>query len=293
MTVRVSGTLLTIIASLLWGTTLVATGVGLQYVNPYNLVFLRFSAASAVIIMLSALFNRKLDVRTQLGRNGIWVLGAIYALGFLFQYVGQNYSNTSDATLLSNLAPTLVPIAAYAISREHISNSRVAATAVASVGLVLVAYPNFHFGSGTLLGDLLLFGSSVCYALFIVLSKRMSAGSVESAFAVVISVTLFLAPAAFLIGGLNLGDLKIGILGWFSIVYLAVPCSVIAISLYLKGLSSITASQSGALLLLELVVGLVLASLVLGEALSLAAAGGAALISLAIILSSRNDKDRH
>lgn len=117
----------------------------------------------------------------------------------------------------------------------------------------------------------------------------MNAGSVESAFAVIISVTVLLAPVAFLFGGLNPLDLRIGMPGWLSIVYLAVPCSVIAISLYLEGLGSITASQSAALLLLELVVGLILASLVLGETLSLAAVTGAAAISLAIIFSSRSE----
>jgi len=282
-----AGVLLTITASLLWGTTFVATGIGLHYTNPYNLVFLRFSAASAAIVVLAVLFNGRLNVRMELGRGATWVLGAIYALGYLFQYVGQDFANTSDATLLSNLAPILVPLAAFAVLKENVSGAQMGAMGFGFLGLALVASPKLRMGSGHLVGDLMLFASSICYAFFIVLSKRLNADSVASAFAIVVSITAFLAPVAFLLGGLNPLELSIGAAGWASIVYLGLPCSVLALSLYLKGLNSITASQSANLLLIEILIGLVLASLVLGETLSFFAATGAASISVAIFLSSK------
>ena len=283
---RGSGVLLTAIASLLWGSTLVASAIGLRYTNPYNLVFLRFTAASAAIIIPTLLLNRKYDISHELGRATTWALAAIYASGFLLQYVGQDLANASDATLLSNLAPTLIPIAAFVLLKERLSNARLAASALGLLGLVLVASPKLRLSSSTLLGDLLLFGASLCYAFFIVLSKRLNASSISSAFAITICTAGFLAPVAVLLGGLNPFDVRMEPVGWASIVYLGVPCSVIAISLYLKGLNSITASQSGTLLLIELPVGLILAILVLGEPLGLFAAAGAAALSAAIILSS-------
>ena len=48
-----------------WGTVFVAIGVGLQYTNPYNLVFLRFAVTSCAIVlqglrrMQSEIFNSK------------------------------------------------------------------------------------------------------------------------------------------------------------------------------------------------------------------------------------------
>jgi len=281
-----SGVLLTVIASLLWGTTLVASAIGLRYTNPYNLVFLRFTAASTAIIIPVLLLNRKYNIRPELCRATTWTLGAIYALGFLFQYVGQDLANASDATLLSNLAPTLIPIAAFVVLKEHLSSARMAATALGLLGLVLVASPKLRLGSSTLLGDLFLFGASFCYAFFIVLGKRLNASSISSAFAITICTAGFLAPVAVLLGGLNPLDFRMGPVGWASILYLGVRCSVVAISLYLKGLDSITASQSGSLLLIELPVGLILAALVLGEPLGPFAVAGAAALSAAIILSS-------
>lgn len=286
VTLRSSGVLLTTIASLLWGTTLVATGIGLQHANPYNLLFLRFTTASTVVIILAFLLNRRFGIKQELCRSTTWVLSAIYASGFLLQYVGQDLANASDATLLSNLAPALVPIAAFVLLKEGFSNVRIAATILSLLGLALVSSPRLHLGSSSLVGDLLLFGASLCYAFFIVLSKRLNATSVGSAFAIMISTTAFLAPVAVFFGGLNPFGFQMDLAGWASIMYLGVPCSVLAISLYLKGLKQITASQSASLLLLQLPTGLILAASILGETLSLFAIAGAASVTAAIILSS-------
>lgn len=275
----------------------VASEVGLQYADPYSLVFLRFVAASAVVIPLALLFRKALNLGSELRSSSIWLLGAIYALGFLLQYLGQDLTNASHATLLSNLAPTLVPIAAFTMLKEAITKGQKAATALGLSGLFFIAAPKLSLGSGNTLGDLLLFGTSVSYTLFIILSKRLNGGSVGSSFAIVISVTVFLMPAAVLLGGLDPSILSIGPLGWASIIYMGVAGSVIAIALYLKGLSSITSSESATLLLLQVLTGLVLATLIFREFLSSSEIAGAASILAGVALASlttrlRRHRDR-
>lgn len=117
------------------------------------------------------------------------------------------------------------------------------------LGLVLVSSPKLAFASNSVVRDLLLFGASLCYAFFIVLSKRWKFTSVASAFAIMISTAAFLGPVAILIGRLDPFDFRMSLTGWASKTYLGVPWSVLAISLYLKGLNWITASHSASLLL--------------------------------------------
>ncbi len=280
------GLFLTITANLIWGTTFVATSAGLRYTNPYNLVFLRFATASLFIVTFAIVTRRLMLIAKEFRSISIWLLGGIYALGFVFQYMGQNLTNASDAALLANLAPTLVPLIAFMILKDSIGNAQKTATALGLVGLVLIAAPKLNLGSGTVIGDLLLFGTSACYAVFIVLSKRYDAVSSASAFAIMVSIGAFLAPVAILLGGLDHTNLNFGLIGWFSVLYLGVPGSVIAVALYLKGLGSITASQSGTLLLVQLLTGLFLAILILNEFPTSFEIAGAITVSVAVALST-------
>jgi len=262
---RGSGFWLTASASLLWGTVFVAADVGLHYTNAYILVFVRFLVASGVIGVLALLFNRRLGITQQLRRTPVWLLGMIDAAGFLLQYAGQSLTNASDATLLANLAPVLVPIVAWRVSKESVSKSQEVAMVLGFSGLVLMALPAARLQGRNVLGDLFLFGASASFALFIVLSKRFNAVSTGSALAVILTITVFLAPAALVLGRLNPLNFTLGFNGWSASLYMGVICTVIPMVLYLRGLRWISSSESGALLLLEVLSGLVLAVSLLGQ----------------------------
>ena len=280
------GLFLTITANLIWGTMFVATGVGLRYTNPYNLVFLRFATASLLIVVIAIVTRRVVLLAKELASTMIWVLGGIYALGFVFQYVGQDFANASDATLLANLAPTLVPLIAVVVLRDSLGNAQKMATILGLAGLVFIAAPKLSLGSGTIAGDFLLLGTSVCYAVFIVLSKRYRVASSASAFAIILSISVFLAPVATFLGGLNYASLNFGWVGWCSVLYMGIPGSVLAVALYLKGLSLVTVSQSGTLLLVQLLTGLFLAVLILSEFPTSFEIAGAISIVVAVVLST-------
>lgn len=211
---RRTGLLLTTIASLLWGTTFIASQTGFQYTNPYNLVFLRFATAAVVIVIFALPFDNKVGLKRELRKKSTWLVGGVYALGFLLQFVGQDLTTASEATLLSNLAPILVPTVALAFLKDSMANAQKVATALGFAGLFLVASPRLSMGVTSVFGDVLLFGTSLCYTLFIVASKRLRVGSVGSSFAYIVATSVFLAPVAVYFGGLNSLDLKMGLAGW-------------------------------------------------------------------------------
>jgi DME family drug/metabolite transporter len=224
--------------------------------------------ATAATAFLAIVFNRSLNVTGELRKGSIWLLGAIDAAGFLLQYVGQSLTNASDATMLANLAPVLVPLVAWGISRESISKFQGIAMLLGFSGLTLMASPNGRFQGTNVLGDMLLFGASVSFAFFIVLSKRLNAVSTGSALAVIITITTFLAPAAFLFGKLNPLSTGISLEVWYSSLYMGIVCTVIPMVLYLRGLRSISSSESGTLLLVEMLSGLILSASLLGQILT-------------------------
>ncbi len=281
---RRTGLLLTTMASLLWGTTFIVSQVGFQYTNPYNLVFLRFATAAVVVIVFGLPFDNKVGLKRELAKKSTWMVGGVYALGFLLQFVGQDLTTASEATLLSNLAPILVPTVAFAVLKDSMTSTQKVATVLGFAGLFLVASPRLSMNVTSLSVDVLLFGTSLCYTLFIVASKQLKVGSVGRSFAYIVATAVFLAPVAVYFGRLSVLDLRIGWTGWASVLYLGFPCTLIAISAYLKGLSVVTVSESAILLLMQILAGLVLASLLLGEFLSLSQAIGAVAIMSALVL---------
>jgi drug/metabolite transporter (DMT)-like permease len=278
--VRARGILQTAFASVLWGTVFVAADIGLEYANPYTLVFMRFLLASVVIVFLAVAFDKRLGIGRELTKGSIRLLGMIDAVGFLFQYVGQSLTNAPDATLLANLAPVLVPLVSWILIKESISKIQATAGAFGLSGLLFIATPNLHFEVSSLPGDLLLLGASLSFAFFIVLSKRVEAVNAGSALAVILAVTIFLTPAALMLGRLNPFNLTLGMPGWFSALYMGVVCTVIPMVLYLRGLRSISSSESGTLLLLEVLSGLILAVFLLRQIpTQYEMAAGAAIVS--------------
>jgi drug/metabolite transporter (DMT)-like permease len=277
---RGQGILQTALASVLWGTVFVASDIGLEYTNPYTLVFMRFLLASGVIAMIAVGFDKRLRIGRELRKGSIWLLGMIDAAGFLLQYVGQSLTNAPDATLLANLAPVLVPLVGWILVKESISKIQATAGAFGLSGLLFIATPNLRFQVSSLPGDLLLLGASLSFALFIVLSKRVKAVSAGSALAVIVAVTVFLTPAALTLGRLNPFNFTLGMAGWSSALYMGAMCTVTPMVFYLRGLRSISASESGTLLLLEVLSGLILAVFVLGQVpTQYEIAAGAAIIS--------------
>lgn len=279
-----NGVALTAGASLIWGTSYVAASVGLEYSDAYMLLFERFLIASLAILAVG-FFVKSARVWTELSRVRTWVLGAVYVASFLLQFLGQDISSASESALLSNLVVVFVPVTAYFVLQERLANTSKAAVALSLFGAFLV-FPSGLRPSAGAVGDLLLVASSVGYTAFIVLGKRFGVSSLASTFAIIVSMAVLMAPVAFLKeGSLSPGTLAVPGT-WGPALWLGVPCTVVALAMYTRGLATVRATQSATLLLLEIVMGVVMSVLLLGNVLSTLQVLGAALIGAALLLSS-------
>jgi drug/metabolite transporter (DMT)-like permease len=290
---RNSGIILTTASSLIWGTVFVSIGFGLSSLNPYVLVFMRFLVASIPIFFAIAFFEKRIGVLKELRKKSSWYLGIIYAISFLIQYIGQNMTNASDTALLSNLSPIIAPVGAFFMLRDRLTLGQKLALPVGLVGLVLVAGPKLSLGLTDFIGDMFLFVTSMLIALFIIMSKKMNFGSIGGSFSLIIVVLIYLAPVG-LLGGLNVSTLvHLNAVGWEAILWTAIPCTLVSIVLYLKGLSAITVSESAILLLIQVITGVILADLIFGEGLDSFGIAGAILLLVAVLLSSLKLSKRH
>jgi len=121
-----------------------------------------------------------------------------------------------------------------------------------------------------------------------VVIKKLNVVSVASSLAIIVTVMVYLLPAAFLSGGLSVSAIGLPPLAWLAVLYMGIPCGTLALALYFKGFESLNPTGSATLLLVQLLVGLALASTLLNENLSLAELTGASLILVAVAVSSKS-----
>ena len=87
--------LLTVVAGFLWGTSFPAIKIGLQYMDAYTFVFLRFLVAS--IVMLSVMLLTKNFSFSFSKKRLVLLLGLVNGVAYLLEYVGMGFTTASKS----------------------------------------------------------------------------------------------------------------------------------------------------------------------------------------------------
>ncbi|MEU8220227.1 DMT family transporter [Micromonospora taraxaci] len=223
------------------------------------------------------------------GRRLLAVAIGLGAVGYAAQ-AGLFFSalELMDASLLALILytyPVLVTVGAVLLGRERLSPRRGAALVAASGGTLLVL-----LGAGGVgfhpLGALLAFAAALTYTIYILVADTV----VHRLAPVVLSALVLtgaagtLAVRALLTGGV---DLDFGWRGWFWLACIAVVSTVVAMLTFFAGLRRTGPSTAAILSTVEPVVTAVLATLVLGENLTVVQLVGGALVLSSVVVLQR------
>jgi len=160
-----SAVLATIAAGLLWGSSFAVVKIGLRSIDPFWFVFLRFAAASVLVILVSAMTGRIRQVLALLKNPLVVWLGVSNAAGFLFQFKGQTMTTAANAALLINASTLFVAMASKVVFRERFGPLKVLAVLVGMAGVFLVTTggrPSAALGAA-LHGDLLVLTAALLW----------------------------------------------------------------------------------------------------------------------------------
>jgi drug/metabolite transporter (DMT)-like permease len=283
---RVKAVFLTILAGVLWGTSFPAIKIGLNYVNAYEFVFLRFLLASALMLLIM-LLAKKLTVPTK-QKKLILFLGVTNGVAYISQYVGMNSASAAEAALFVNLSAVWVALLSPKLQGEIMGRKKILGVLAALTGVIFVT-TNLNFAmlnGGQLIGDVLLITSGVVWAFFIIYNKNlvMTSDGVLQSLTWILPLTLlpmlpFVFSSATQIPALPAQ-------AWLAIIYTAVACWIIPYYLWLEGLKHISASTSTILLLTEILVATAISFFLLNEIFTIVTIFGALLIIVAIVLVS-------
>ncbi len=277
--------MLTVLASLIWGTSFPGTKWGLGYVgNDVLFLWLRFVIASAVTLGFVTYVGK--FSFSVLKEPVMWLIGGLNALGFVLQYVGLTLTSASKTALLVDINVVGVALISYFAFRERLSRLQTIGIVVGMLGVVLItADKGFSFNTAELAGDLMVYVAGWSWAFFIVLSKKTLArrtGIEVSSGAIATCTAWLIVPVGYLY--FSGADCTIEPLGWSAIIYLGLMCTSAATLLWALGLEGVSATASATIMLIEVLTALAISMGLLGETMRTAAIAGGVLVLMSIYL---------
>ncbi|HZJ06610.1 MAG TPA: EamA family transporter [Nocardioidaceae bacterium] len=280
---RVTSAALVLSGAALFGTIGTAQALGPDVPTP-QLAAVRL-LLGALLLMLAAVVTGLFSVlSTSLRQAPTWFAG-ISQVAFNLCFLGaMTEAGVAVGTLVAIGA---TPILTGLFTRQ-VSWLWVLATAVAVTGLVLLVVGQLASASPpSAVGILLAFGAAASYATYIVSGNVAAARNLDtqSYLAVAFSISALVAAPLLLCGDVSW---VASVDGAALVIYLAVFATLVAYSLFNRGLRGVHSSTASTLALIEPVVAAGLAYALLGETLGLTGLLGAVLILLGLLLIVRS-----
>jgi len=275
-----------LLAASIWGGMYVVSDVVLEAIPPFTLLLFRL--VLGILVWGSVLLVRRLRVNWR--RMGAVLLTGFvgYGVSLGLQFVGTRLSTAANGALITTTTPLFVALFGVSILGERLRSRRLAALALASVGVLLVLdLRSADLASETTLGDLALLGAGATWGLYSVLVRRdavRGVGLPEMTFLLLFGGLPVAVPLAIFEnpGGFDIAWTPGLILG---VLYLGIVSTAVAMYLWNFAFSRLPATTAGLAFFAQPVVGAGLSAWLLGEQLAFSFLLGGILICAGVLFA--------
>ncbi len=268
-------------AVIAWGLSFVSTKIlldaGLSTLEAY---VYRFIIAYLIIL---AIFHKRLwshSLRDEMMFLLCGMLsGSVY---FMLENTGLEYTLVSNVSLLTSTSPLLTTLLVGILYKgERITGGTILGSIVALTGVACVIF-NTSFSGFQVnpLGDCLALLASLCWALYAILLRRLTAHysvwfiTRKTFFYGLLSALPFLAMEPHFVGFKVLAEPAV----WGNIIFLALYASLIAFILWAQANKGLGSVKAGNYMYFQPVITLIASAILLGEAITVVGVTGCALI---------------
>ena len=185
-----------VLVTLIWGSTFLLVQRAVESYAVFAFLCLRFVLASLVLLIL---FGKRLRLLTpRMWAAGI-AIGFFLFGGYALQTLGLQHTTSSKAGFITGLSVVIVPALSAVLLRRMPERSALAGVLLSTVGLALLTLGR---DLRPTVGDALVLGCAVCFALHIVAVSRYAPQTDALALTLVqvAAVAVFSAAAATLLG---------------------------------------------------------------------------------------------
>jgi drug/metabolite transporter (DMT)-like permease len=276
-------------AASIWGGMYVVSKVVLEIIPPFSLVTLRLLLGILTLYIIT--FLRKSPKPRQRQFLEIFGVGFVgYGVSLSFQFVGTKLSTASNGALLTSATPAFVLVFAAILLGEKITSRKLLALTIATLGVLAVVDPRGAQLSPSLFwGNISLVIAGITWALYSVLVRKVS----RSADVLTISLIAFagglpvsLPAGAWEISTQGIGHITLGVIA--GVLFLGIISTALAMYLWNSAFAILDAGIASLTFFAQPVVGTILGSWLLKEAITPLFLLGGVLIGLGLVIASLN-----
>ncbi|MFX0125510.1 MAG: DMT family transporter [Candidatus Hodarchaeota archaeon] len=311
MVSRSSAYIAVIIAAVLWGTPYTVVKIGLSILSPplppLGYLWLRFLVALLILIPLLVYSPIRNDTFKLLKNKSIVFLGLINGSTYVLQFLGQVGTTAAIAALLASTYLISTPIFSSYFQGTKITRRLKLAVIGGISGALIVSW---SVSSDTraledtltfIISTLLVLMSGLVWGGYGVASSKISKKAAEegieemanspAVFASSNFFSLLMVSILMLVLDQTPSVKSLTLEAWIAVTYLAVFCTLLPFILYIYAGKVIEATEMNVILLLNIIIGLIIANLVLAEVLSFFGLIGSFLIISSIYLESSSESN--
>ena len=260
-----------VIATLCWGGNAVAGKLALGHVSPMMLTLLRWTLATVLIAAVSVPYLKRDWPLVRKNLPLLFFYGIIgYTTFNAMLYSAVQYTTAINVAIEQAGIPMLIFLLNFAFFRTSVSLAEFAGFGMTLVGVALTAA---HGDFATLLqlslnrGDALMLISVVAYSVYTIFLRWKPPVDWRTLMAIP-ALAAALTSVPLLIWEGSKGNIQVpDANGWVIAFYTAIFASLLAQSLYIKGVETIGANRAGLFINLVPVFGTLLSVLLLNEEL--------------------------
>lgn len=270
---------------LMWSSGYVAGRLGLNYVGPYTMIFLRFASA-AVIMLIVSLVTRATWPTSWRQYFHLIIVGLLVQAGqFTALYTGMHFGVTAGVSaLIVGTMPIFTALIASFMFHEQLNFRRWFGAFFGVFGVGLVVWHKLSLGHASSLGYLSVIMALCCITIGTLYQKRFC-GAFDlrtGGFVQLMAASIFVSLLAWHVEGFhaNWGWPLLGVSAWLSLIN-----SIGAVTVLFVLMKRGEASKVSSLFHLIPGVTAVMSYFVLGETLSLTVLMGFVITGVAVYLS--------
>lgn len=276
---------------LLWGGTFIAGRLLSGSVEPASAAFLRFLIASAAMLVVTKLIEKRLVIPT----GKLWIplillgMTGVFAYNVFF-FSGLQLISAGRASLIISCTPLVITIFAAIFLGESLTPLKAFGVLLSLTGAIIVisnGHPGSLFTGGFGPGEQALVGCVLSWSAYSLIGRSVLA-TISPLNAVcyssMIGTVLLSIPAAYegLFGRLA----TISCLDWASLAYLGIGGTALGFSLYYQGIKRIGAMRAGIFINLVPLFSILLSWLILEESVKIIVLTGGFLVLTGVTLTN-------
>lgn len=239
----------------------------LGHLHPLSLAALRVLGAIPLFLLLVRVLGGSMRVeRRDLGRLAALGLTGVFANQLLYIF-GLRLTTATNASIIQVAIPVFTSAIAAFFGVERIGGRKLAGVALAVAGaLVMLDVTRLQLGASTALGDLLVIGNALSYAIYMVLQRplleRLPPITVTAWAYVFGGIPILLIGAPTLLAA---DHAAIPALTWAAVAYIVVVPTTLNYVLISFAIKHSSAAMAATYITLQPLIATVIAALLLGE----------------------------